>query len=151
MNPVQAQIIGVTGYAGGELYRLLLAHPRVEIKSLAAKIEFSAPISEFFPNLCPSNSTVPDKMVVPVEESSPDGIDVVFLCTPHGVAMDLVGEYLRQSSKVIDLSGDYRLTPPHDDILLPAGYCNVSLRVKFCQISGPEEAARGKKQLILIL
>jgi len=110
LDQIQVQIVGVTGYTGGELYRLLLAHPEAHIKSLTAKIERSEPLSKYFPNL----QGIAEQEVVPVEDASLDGIDVVFLCTPHGVAMDLAGEYLRRGAKVIDISGDHRLKSPEE-------------------------------------
>ena len=48
MEKVKVQIVGATGYAGGELYRLLLGHPRVEVVSLTAKIDQTEPISKHF-------------------------------------------------------------------------------------------------------
>lgn len=108
MNRIEVQIVGVTGYAGGELYRLLLGHPRVEVKSLSAKIDRAQPVSSFFPNL----QGVSEQVVVPVEDSAPEGAEAVFLCTPHGVAMALAGAYLERGIKVIDFSGDHRLKDP---------------------------------------
>ena len=110
MSKIRVQIVGVTGYTGGELYRLLLGHPEVEVVSLTAKIDRAEPISNYFPNF----RGIREQEVVPVEEASLDGIDAVFLCTPHGVAMNLAGEYLKQGIKVIDISGDHRLHDPEE-------------------------------------
>lgn len=110
MDKAKVQIIGATGYAGGELYRLLLGHPGVDIVSLAAIIDKPAPISSFFPNL----QGVSDQEVVLPDDAPKDGFDVVFLCTPHGVAMDLAEGYLKKNIKVIDISGDFRLNDPDE-------------------------------------
>lgn len=115
MIQVQAQIIGVTGYTGGELYRLLLGHPHVKVVSITAKSKVAEPISKFFPNL----RGVSEQIVEPTDSASMEGVEVVFLSTPHGVAMDLAGEYLRRGIKVIDISGDHRL---RDVSLYPAWY-----------------------------
>lgn len=108
MSRIAAQIVGVTGYTGGELYRLLLGHPQVDVVSITAKSKVSEPISKFFPNF----QGISDMKVEPTEEASLEGLDVVFLSTPHGVAMDLAEKYLNQGIKVIDISGDHRLRDP---------------------------------------
>jgi N-acetyl-gamma-glutamyl-phosphate reductase len=105
MKRIPVSIIGVTGYTGGELYRLLLSHPGVEVVEIAAKSKVAEPISAFFPNL----KGVSEQTIVPIEETSRSGIEAVFLSTPHGAAMDLAGDYLDHGIKVIDISGDHRL------------------------------------------
>jgi len=105
---IPVQIVGVTGYTGGELYRLLLAHPHVDVVRITARSKVAEPISKFFPNL----RGVSDQRVEPTESASTTGIEAVFLSTPHGVAMDLAEAYLAQNVKVIDISGDHRLRDP---------------------------------------
>ncbi len=101
----KVKIIGATGYTGGDLIRLLLKHPQVEITSLTgAGIGDPKPLHAFWPEmrgLCPIQVT---------EETTtdPGGAEVVFLSTPHGVSMKLAPAYLDQGCKVIDLSADYR-------------------------------------------
>ena len=110
MNTIPVQIVGVTGYSGGELYRLLLAHPKVEVRSITAKSKVAEPVWKFFPNL----RGISDQQVEPTDEASPEGIESVFIATPTGVAMDLGGKYLSKNIKVIDISGDHRLKNPEE-------------------------------------
>lgn len=84
---IRASIIGITGYTGVELLRILLAHPHVRIAHLAHLPHSVAH--------CPTSMLVADS-------------DVVFVCLPHQAAQDIVAE-LHEKVKVIDLSADYRL------------------------------------------
>lgn len=98
-------IIGATGYTGLELVRLLVAHPHAEFKYLTSATHVDTPYSEVWPHL---------KNVVDLPLSNPDPAtvaeesDLVFLSLPHfessKVAPQLIGK-----TKVIDLSGDFRL------------------------------------------
>lgn len=101
----KVKIIGATGYTGGELIRLLLTHPHVEIVSLTgAGIGDTQPVSNFWPwlrNVC--DLTVSEETV-----GETDGADIVYLSVPHGIAMQLAPVYLEKGCCVIDLSADYR-------------------------------------------
>ncbi|MGC9328176.1 MAG: N-acetyl-gamma-glutamyl-phosphate reductase [Candidatus Hinthialibacter sp.] len=101
----KVKIVGATGYTGGELIRLLLTHPHVEITSLTgAGIGADQPIFNFWSwlrNIC-------DLKVSEEKVGDPQGADVVFLSVPHGVSMKLAPAYLEKGCKVIDLSADYR-------------------------------------------
>src|SRR5690606_37067001 len=77
---VKVAVAGATGYAGGELLRLLLAHPEVEIGALTAASSAGTPLGQAQPHLAPLAGRI-------VEETSADtlaGHDVVFLALPHG-------------------------------------------------------------------
>lgn len=104
-KPCKVKIVGATGYTGGELIRLLLTHPHVEIVSLTgAGIGETQPVSNFWSwlrNVC--DLTVKEETVGETE-----GADVVFLSVPHGVSMKLAPAYINKGCKVIDLSADYR-------------------------------------------
>lgn len=101
---IKASIVGVTGYTGVELLRLLLAHPLVDIVHLTSRQHEDEPIGKVFPHLAHSdlriNNTTP-------EQAAKDS-DVVFLCLPHQTAQDVVNS-LHGKTKVIDLSADFRL------------------------------------------
>ena len=98
-------IMGASGYAGEELIRILLNHPEVQIKALAAKIDKVA-IYDLYPWL---------KGMLDLEcsDMSADDVakksDVVFLALPHKVSMQFVPLFLNKGKKVIDLSADFRL------------------------------------------
>ena len=95
-------IIGGTGYTGGELARLLCNHPEVEIASMTSRQNAGKRVSEAHPYL---------KGYVDLEftEKIDKDVDLVFVATPHGVAMKEVPQFMEKGVKCIDLSGDYRM------------------------------------------
>lgn len=99
---IEISIVGGSGYAGGELIRLLQRHPRVEIKSITSRQYDKTPLNKVHPHIQGSNLVF--------EDISPNDLDsdVVFTATPHGASMNIVPEILETGAKVIDLSGDYR-------------------------------------------
>lgn len=108
---IRVKIVGATGYSGGELIRLLLNHPQVEIVAItASSVTEPQPIQAFWPAL--------RKLVnIPVTQEAPGelyGADVVFVCTPHGAAMAIVPAYIENGVVVIDLSADFRFKNPAD-------------------------------------
>ena len=111
MPVLRVAIAGATGYSGEELVRLLLEHPTVQLTCLAgsAKRERPTPFSELFPRFA-------RRLDLPVESLDPERIiahaDAVFLALPHGAAMTLAPRLVEAGKRVIDLSGDFRLTDP---------------------------------------
>lgn len=101
---IKASIIGVTGYTGLELLRLLLAHPQVEIAYLTSRQHEDEPIGNVYPHLAHVDLSITNTDHNEVGKNS----DVVFLCLPHKTAQDAVAD-LHGKVKVIDLSADYRL------------------------------------------
>ena len=97
-------IIGGTGYAGGELARILCTHPDVEIAAMTSRQNAGARVSDVHPYL---RGYVDIQFTERIAETN--GLDLVFVATPHGVAMKEVPALLDRGIKVIDLSGDYRL------------------------------------------
>ena len=98
-------IIGGTGYTGGELARLLCVHPDMKIVGMTSRQSAGKKVSEMLPFL---------KGYVDLEytESLNTDVDLVFVATPHGVAMKETPKFLASGIKVIDMSGDYRLHDP---------------------------------------
>ena len=99
-------IVGASGYTGGELLRLLLDHPGVEVKAATSRANKGDPIHRRHPNLRGRSGlmfTAPDE----VEPS-----DVIFLCMPHGRAAGDIDRWMGLGSTVIDLSADFRLRSP---------------------------------------
>lgn len=101
---IKASIIGITGYTGLELLRLLLAHPNIEIGYLTSRQHDDVEIGDVYPHLAHLDLSITntDHKIVGAES------DVVFLCLPHKTAQDVVAD-LHGKVKVIDLSADYRL------------------------------------------
>ncbi len=106
-------IAGATGYAGGELLRLLARHPQARVARLMSSgrdgkkefpIEHSHPdLRGKFPVLCEPLS---------VDPLAPSELDLVFLATPHQTALEIVPSLLERNLRVVDLSGAFRLKDP---------------------------------------
>lgn len=106
---LRTSIVGITGYTGLELLRLLVAHPRVEIACLTSRQPEAMPIGALYPHLAHLPYAVADTPLADVAKKS----DVVFLCLPHKHSQEAVAELMRQGNdtlKIIDLSADYRLS-----------------------------------------
>jgi N-acetyl-gamma-glutamyl-phosphate reductase len=116
---VQTAIVGVTGYAGAELARLLLHHPRLRGKPpvFAGRVEGKdlerggVPLAEIHPQLADNDGSSALKLEpFSWELLSERGVDVLFLATPHEQSREWVPEALKRGMRVIDLSGAWRLT-----------------------------------------
>ncbi|MFZ5942571.1 MAG: N-acetyl-gamma-glutamyl-phosphate reductase [Bacillota bacterium] len=103
---IKAGIMGVTGYTGGELIRLLLNHPQVEIRKAASRSNAGNDVSMAHPHLMGIIPLIEEGMDV---ENFIDGLDVVFLALPHGKSAPIVKEANAAGVKVIDLGADFRL------------------------------------------
>ncbi len=109
---VTVSVAGASGYAGGELLRLLLGHPEVELGVLAAGSSAGRPVTDVHPHLIPLLGQVFSGL----DESVASGAlaaDVVFLALPHGASARVV-QALPASTRVIDLGADHRLTDSGD-------------------------------------
>jgi len=111
MSNVRVAIAGATGYAGEELIRLLLTHPRVQLTCLAAsaKRERPVPVSELYPRFARQLDLAIESLDV---DRLARSCDVALLVLPHGMSMDLVPALLKAGRIVIDLAGDFRLKDP---------------------------------------
>ena len=102
-NNIKAGIIGGAGYTGGELIRLLLRHPGVEITFIHSRSQAGSPVHRAHPDL------LGDTELRFSDEIDP-GIDVLFLCLGHGESKKFLSETpLPDTVKVIDLANDFRL------------------------------------------
>jgi len=106
---IRVGIIGVTGYTGGELLRLLLNHPLVEIKKAASRSNAGNDVTKVHPHLAKLISLIEDDIN---PENFADGLDVVFLALPHGKSAPLAAKLHQKGVKVIDLGADFRLKSP---------------------------------------
>src|SRR6478735_6102696 len=104
MHMVRAAVAGASGYAGGEILRLLLAHPEVEIGAVTAASSAGQPLGAVHPHLTPLADRVIEDTTVAVLA----GHDVVFLALPHGHSAALAAQ-LPESVTVIDCGADFRL------------------------------------------
>lgn len=125
-RPIRVGIVGATGYVGGELIRLLDAHPGVEIVGLTGRERTGDPVGMVHPHLARTSHALHDSLTTEV--------DAVFLALPHGVAAEQVPGYLEAGVTVIDLGPDFRLRAagdyprwygfehPHPELLTRAVY-----------------------------
>ena len=103
---VKVSIVGGSGYGGGELLRLLLAHPCVEVKQVTSRSHLGEYVYQVHPNL---------RKRTQLKFSDPatlESVDILFLAQPHGQAQQHIEEYARLAPKIIDLAADFRLRDP---------------------------------------
>lgn len=104
----RAGLVGVTGYTGMELARLLAGHPDMELVCATSRSEAGKRLEQLFPGLMKTR-------LADLEVTTPDPArlakecDVVFLAVPHVAAMELAAELLAAGARVVDLSADFRL------------------------------------------
>lgn len=99
-------IIGGSGYGGGELLRLLLGHPEVEVKQATSRSHLGEYVYQVHPNLRKQTQL---KFTDP---SNMEKVDILFLAQPHGQAQHNIDEYAALADQVIDLAADFRLRDP---------------------------------------
>lgn len=100
---IKASILGASGYAGGEILRLLLSHPKVVVAQATSRQFVNEPISLIHPNL---------RKKTALNFSHPDNLkkcDVLFVALPNGKSMHLISELKKSAEKIIDLGADFRL------------------------------------------
>lgn len=100
-------VAGATGYAGGELLRLLLAHPDLDVGVVTAATSAGTRLGEHHPHL----PALADRVVEPTDPAALAGHDVVALALPHGHSA-AVAEQLGADVLVVDLAADHRLVDP---------------------------------------
>ncbi|MFB6978907.1 N-acetyl-gamma-glutamyl-phosphate reductase [Streptomyces scopuliridis] len=109
VRTVRAAVAGASGYAGGELLRLLLGHPGIEIGALTGNSNAGLPLGGLQPHLLPLADRV-------LAETTPEvlaGHEVVFLALPHGQSA-AVAEQLGDEVLVVDMGADFRLKDAAD-------------------------------------
>lgn len=108
METIPVGLVGVTGYTGMELARLLAVHPNLRLVRATSRAEAGKTLAELYPFL--QGFPIGDATV-----TAPDAADLaaacrlVFLAVPHGAAMDYAAELLAAGLSVVDLSADFRL------------------------------------------
>ncbi|MEU7004380.1 N-acetyl-gamma-glutamyl-phosphate reductase [Nonomuraea sp. NPDC046570] len=104
---MRAAIAGASGYAGGELLRLLMSHPEVEVGALTAASSAGSPLGAHQPHL----TQLADRVIQETTAETLAGHDVVFLALPHGQSA-AIAEQLGDAAVVVDCGADYRLADP---------------------------------------
>src|ERR1044072_2546023 len=101
---VRVAVAGASGHAGGELLRLLLGHPDVEIGVLTANASAGTVLAEHHPQLWP----LADRVLAETTAQALAGHDVVFLALPHGHSAGIAAQ-LDPDVVVVDCGADHRL------------------------------------------
>jgi N-acetyl-gamma-glutamyl-phosphate reductase len=99
---LRTAVLGASGYAGGELIRIIDDHPSFEVAHLGAHSKAGVDLASVHPNL-----TGGDRRLLPNEEV-PD-VDLAFLALPHGASWEIGDALAQRGIKVVDLGSDYRL------------------------------------------
>ncbi len=103
---IKAGIIGATGYAGGELVRILTGHKDVEIKWYGSRSYIDKRYAEVYQNMF---QIVDDRCMDDNMEELSKQVDVIFTATPQGLCASLVNDEILSRTKIVDLSADFRI------------------------------------------
>lgn len=106
MSKIRVAIVGGSGYTAGELLRILLFHPQIDIVQVASGSHAGQFVHSTHPNL---------RGVTALRYCHPDDLttcDLLFLCLPHGRSGESIEHYRGLAPRVIDLSSDFRLRSP---------------------------------------
>ena len=139
MSTTRVAVAGASGYAGGEVLRLLLAHPDVEIGTLTAGSNAGERLGALQPHLVP----LADRVLEETSTETLAGHDVVFLALPHGQSGP-VAEQLGDDVVVIDCGADFRLTDAEDWEKFYGSAHAGSWPYGLPELPGPARAARGR-------
>src|SRR5215475_15599213 len=103
---MQVAVAGASGYAGGELLRLLAGHPDFEIGAVTGASSAGKPVTAVHPNLT-GHPAFDGRAFAPTTAQALGGAELIFMALPHGESAALAREL--PDAKVIDLSADFRL------------------------------------------
>jgi N-acetyl-gamma-glutamyl-phosphate/LysW-gamma-L-alpha-aminoadipyl-6-phosphate reductase len=106
-SKIRVSVAGASGYAGGELIRLLLLHPAVEIIQVSSERHAGENIKIIHPNLNLKSSGRQDLVFCSLSELKE--CDLLFLALPHKKSMELIDDFMKIALRIIDLSADFRL------------------------------------------
>jgi N-acetyl-gamma-glutamyl-phosphate reductase len=102
--PFTAAVLGASGYAGGELVKILDGHPELDLVHLGAHSHEGGRLRDVHPHLARGERVLGSNAA-----AEADGLDVVFLALPHGASAEVGSELRRGGSLVVDLGSDFRL------------------------------------------
>ena len=108
MKRVKVGLVGMTGYTGMELLRILSTHPQLIVTAVTSRSEAGKKVEEIHPFLM-NTSLGKLTIVQPEVKELAAACELIFLAVPHGTAMGLAAELVAAGLKVVDLSADFRL------------------------------------------
>ncbi|WP_243310656.1 N-acetyl-gamma-glutamyl-phosphate reductase [Fundidesulfovibrio agrisoli] len=111
MSRIPVGLVGVTGYTGMELARMLAMHPGLELTRATSRAEAGKSLAQIYPFV---RGTRLDGLTItePDPADLAEACELVFLAVPHGAAMDTAAKLLEAGLRVVDLSADFRLRDP---------------------------------------
>ena len=104
---MKTAVIGASGYAGGELLRLLAIHPHFEVTVVSAHSNAGEQVTSVHPQL----QSYAGRQFVTVDSIDFSQVELVFLALPHGESAALIAK-IPEQVKIVDLGADYRLEDP---------------------------------------
>src|ERR687894_787356 len=135
-------VTGATGYAGGEVCRLLAGHPNLRLTGVHANSSAGRRLGELQPHLLP----FADMTVRPSDAESLSGYDVVVLALPHGESA-VIAEQLPAETLVIDCGADFRLNDPEAWSRWYGGVHAGSWPYGLPELPGQREKLRGARRI----
>jgi len=109
-------IVGASGYTGAELLRLIPNHPNLVLQVASAHSKANTKIADLYPNLA---AHYKDTEFSGYDTDKYTGLDLVFICLPHGLSAEVVVDLKDKVKHIIDLGSDFRLKDPE---LYPTWY-----------------------------
>lgn len=131
---IKVGIIGGAGYTAGELIRLLLNHPDVELKWVHSTSNAGNPVSGVHQGL------VGETALYFTNETPLDAVDVIFLCTPHGESrkfLELHKDNIPDDLRIIDLSQDFRIADDTHDFIYGMPELNRKYIIRGKHVANP--------------
>lgn len=131
---IKVGIIGGAGYTAGELIRLLLNHPDVELKWVHSTSNAGNPVSDVHQGL------VGETALYFTNETPLDAVDVIFLCTPHGESrkfLELHKDNIPDDLRIIDLSQDFRIADDTHDFIYGLPELNRKYIIRGKHVANP--------------
>ncbi|XPV76956.1 MAG: N-acetyl-gamma-glutamyl-phosphate reductase [Desulfovibrio sp.] len=108
MSTIPVGLVGVSGYGGLELARLLLAHPTFELVQATSRAEAGKTLAQFCPHF--TGTKLADLTIsAPDVDALAKECKLVFLAVPHKTAMEISHQLLKRGVKVVDFSADFRI------------------------------------------
>ncbi len=104
---IRTAILGASGYVGGELLRLIAAHPELVPSRLFGESKAGQRLGLVHPHL---SAAFPDAVIEKFDDGALDGVDLVFAALPHGHSQRLAGSILQMGVPFVDLGADFRLS-----------------------------------------
>src|SRR5512143_2320978 len=102
---VKVAVVGSSGYAGGELLRILLGHKEVEVTAVTSEKSAGQHVAALFPNL----GRLMNLELAHLEPNTIAGkADFIFPAVPHKAAMNVAAQFVGVGKRLVDLSADYR-------------------------------------------